>query len=103
MGHRPPKNVAVVAHRALQMRRTFHRGGTLVGVHRASQLMHRQPLSVETLKRMWSYFARHRVDRRAPGFFDGPSFPSAGRIAWDLWGGDVGLRWVESVLNRLER
>jgi hypothetical protein len=84
------------------MRKTHGRGGALVGVHRAVQLAHRQPLSVDTLKRMWSYFRRRRVDRKAPGFFGGPSFPSAGRFAWDLWGGDVGLRWAESVLNRLD-
>jgi len=101
MSHRPPKNVAAVAKRALKMRRDYGRGGTLVGVHRAVQLAHRQPLSDETIKRMWSYFRRHSVDRDAPGFFRGPTFPSAGRIAWDLWGGDPAVRWVKAILKRL--
>ncbi|HTP97925.1 MAG TPA: hypothetical protein VMN56_01285 [Casimicrobiaceae bacterium] len=44
---------------------------------------------------MRSYFARHAVDREAPGFHEGePGFPSAGRIAWDLWGGDAAANWL---------
>ena len=43
---------------------------------------------------MYSFFARHEVDKQAEGFKRGEDgYPSAGRIAWALWGGDAGQRW----------
>lgn len=96
----PPKNVQEVAARALEWRRKYNRGGTRVGAARARDLSHARPVSEETLHRMASYFARHSVDKRAVGFrSDEPGFPSAGRIAWDLWGGDEGQRWVDRILG----
>ena len=69
-----------------------------MGVARARDLANGRALSDETIGRMRSYFARHAVDSQAKGFFQGePGFPTAGRIAWDLWGGDAGERWVNSV------
>ena len=48
-------------------------------------------LSIETIKRMNSYFSRHEVDKDATGWKQGEEgFPTAGRIAWELWGGDSG-------------
>ena len=68
-----------------------------MGVARARDLANGRALSDETIGRMRSYFARHAVDSQAKGFFQGePGFPTAGRIAWDLWGGDAGERWVNS-------
>lgn len=98
--HVPTKLMALAAARALAWRRRHGRGGTAIGVHRAVQLVARQNLSLDTVRRMYSYFRRHAVDRKAPGFFRGPKHPSAGRIAWDLWGGDPGLAWVKRVLRR---
>ena len=49
---------------------------------------------------MVSYFARHAVDQRAPGFGD-TSKPTNGYIAWLLWGGDVGRKWAENVKRSL--
>ena len=74
----------------------------MVGVARARDLANQRPLSLDTLKRMASYFARHRVDRKAVGFRKGePGFPSAGRIAWDLWGGDSGAVWAFRQLRKV--
>lgn len=102
----PPANAAEVAAKALELRRSLppsRRGGTMVGVARAKQLANRQSLSVSTLKRMVSFFARHEVDKQAEGFNKGESgYPSKGRIAWDLWGGDPAKRWAESMLRKLE-
>ena len=49
---------------------------------------------------MKSFFARHEKnkDSRKP---DGT--PGAGKIAWDLWGGDPGKRWAESVDRKMKR
>jgi hypothetical protein len=87
---RPPAAVAAVARRALELRRKHGRGGTLIGVRRAVQLAHRQPVSRETLRRMASFFARHGPDDRSD-----PT--SAASIAWGLWGGYEGRAWVRSL------
>jgi ATP-dependent Clp endopeptidase proteolytic subunit ClpP len=51
---------------------------------------------------MVSYFARHEVDKQADGFSPGEDgYPSAGRIAWALWGGDPGASWARSKYKQL--
>lgn len=51
---------------------------------------------------MVSYFARHEVDKQGQGWSPGePGYPSAGRIAWALWGGDAGRAWAERTAKRL--
>lgn len=98
---RPPRSVADAARRGLALRREFGRGGTAVGVARARDLANRREVSDETIDRMVSYFARHRVDKDAPGFNPGePGYPSAGRIAWLLWGGDAGERFALAIQGK---
>ena len=90
-----PVAVQRAAARGLEWRREFGRGGTAVGVARARDLANGRPVSPRTLQRMFSYFSRHAVDLIAEGARPGErGFPSAGRIAWELWGGDPGYRWV---------
>ena len=100
--HVPPAEVAKAAEKGLALRERFHRGGTQVGVARARDLKNRQSLSDETIKRMTSYFARHRVDKRASNFGDDDN-PSAGYVAWLLWGGDAGKTWCERQKKAMER
>lgn len=97
----PPKTVASAAQHGLNLREKFGRGGTEVGVARATQLANRRPVSEATIYRMTSYFARHAVDRQAEGWGN-ESDPSAGYIAWLLWGGDPGRDWSESIKKRLD-
>jgi hypothetical protein len=48
---------------------------------------------------MVSYFARHEIDKEAEGFRPGENgYPSAGRIAWALWGGDAGRTWANAII-----
>ena len=90
----PTKEMAEEAKRGLELRKKFNRGGTAVGVARANQLIARERLSISTVKRMYSFFSRHEVDKRAEGFRQGEEgYPSAGKIAWLLWGGDSGFAW----------
>lgn len=91
--HVPPQEVADAAARGLELRRRFGRGGTEVGIARARDLKNRMRLSADTIKRMVSFFARHEVDKRARNFGNEEN-PSAGYIAWLLWGGDVGRSWA---------
>jgi hypothetical protein len=53
---------------------------------------------------MYSFFSRHEVDKRAEGFRPGEKgYPSAGRIAWALWGGDAGFSWSTKKRNQIQR
>ena len=81
------------------MRQKFHRGGTQIGVARARDLKNRKTLPDETIKRMVSYFARHKIDKRAKNFGDDDN-PSPGYIAWLLWGGDAGQDWAKQLKDR---
>jgi len=101
-GFVPPKAVADAASLGLELRREFGRGGTEIGVARARDLSNRRALSADTIKRMRSYFARHAVDAEAKGsesrgFWEDSENPSAGWIAWLLWGGDPGRDWAEEL------
>lgn len=103
---KPTATMAEEAQRGLDWRKEHGRGGTEVGVARARQLVNRQELSPDTVRRMVSYFARHEVDKDAEGFNQGEDgFPSAGRIAWQLWGSDAGKSWAnekDRIMDRLD-
>ena len=100
----PTDGMATEAQRGLEWRKEFNRGGTMVGVARANQLVNKQKLSISTVKRMYSFFSRHEVDKQAEGFKPGEKgYPSAGRIAWALWGGDAGFSWSTKVRNQIVR
>jgi len=101
---KPTEAMAEEAERGLAWREEFGRGGTEVGVARARDLKNRVNLSPETVRRMVSYFARHEVDKEAQGFSPGQEgYPSAGRIAWALWGGDPGKSWANRKSEELDR
>lgn len=96
----PPDGVAVAAKRALQWIADGFAGSgfTDVGRARASQLASGADVSADTVNRMISYFARHNSDKDATGFSSGEDgYPSAGRVAWDAWGGDAGQTWVNGL------
>jgi HK97 family phage prohead protease len=99
-GYEPNAAMREEANRGLEWRREYNRGGTLVGVARARDIAAGKRLPADTVLRMRSYFARHEVDKEAQGFQPGEDgFPSAGRIAWALWGGDPAQAWVESIIE----
>ena len=92
------------AQRGLDWRDEFGRGGTEVGIARARDIVNGRDLSDETIGRMVSYFARHEVDKEAEGFRPGEDgYPSNGRIAWALWGGDAGKSWAEKEYAKMNR
>ena len=79
-------------------------GLTDTGKLRMRQLINRDELSEREVLKMYSYFARHQVDKDAEGFFQGQDgFPSKGRIAWDAWGGDAGVTWSRKYRNIIMR
>jgi hypothetical protein len=102
--YKPTSGMASAARRALKWKSEGKPGGTLVGLARANQLKDREPLSASTVLRMYSFFSRHEVDKRATGFNSGEEgFPSKGRVAWDLWGGDGGYSWSSAKRNQIMR
>ena len=69
--------------------------GTEVGKIRANQLAKGEPISIDTVKRMYSYLSRHEVDlESSKGYGDG-----CGKLMYDSWGGKSALSWAESKLN----
>jgi hypothetical protein len=103
--YKPPQGVRQAAQRAIEWIEAGLAGGgfTSVGRTRAGQLARGENISIDTLKRMKSFFSRHKVDGQALGFNRGEKgFPSAGRVSWDAWGGDAGFAWAESMVERYE-
>lgn len=99
----PPEAVRNEAARGLEWREEYGRGGTAVGVARARDLKNGENISPETAKRMKSYFARHEVDKQGEGFSQGEDgYPSAGRIAWALWGGNPGQSWANKLVRQMD-
>jgi hypothetical protein len=97
-GFVPPQEVRSNAKRGLELRKKYNRGGTEVGVARARDLSNGSALSLDTVKRMNSYFARHEVDKKGEGW----GKDSAGYIAWLLWGGDAGWTWARKIIREQE-
>ena len=96
----PTDAMKAEARRGLEWRKEFGRGGTEVGVARARDISNGRELSIDTVRRMYSFFARHEVDKDAEGFRPGEKgYPSAGRIAWSLWGGDAGQSFAKRVVK----
>jgi DNA-binding ferritin-like protein len=93
-----PQAVADNAQRALDVRAQkpeSQRGMTPVGLARANQLAKREPISLETVRRMVAYFDRHEVDK------EGATWDEQGKgwQAWYGWGGDEGRAWARRILE----
>jgi hypothetical protein len=71
--------------------------GTDVGKQRANQLAKGEPISEDTIKRMYSYLSRHKVDLESSKSYD----DGCGKLMYDAWGGDAALSWSERYLNQM--
>ena len=70
--------------------------GTDVGKQRANQLAKGEPISQDTIQRMYSYLSRHAVDLdSSKGYGDG-----CGKLMYDSWGGKSALSWAESKVKQ---
>ena len=70
---------------------------TQVGKVRAQQLANGEAISVETIKRMYSYLSR------AEEYYNEGDTTSCGYISYLLWGGKSAKRWAESKLKEIEK
>ena len=100
---RPNEGMKAEAQKGIDWRAEFGRGGTRVGATIARQIVNGENLSDDTVKRMYSFFSRHEVDKQAEGFRPGEDgYPSNGRIAWALWGGDAGFSWSKRLVKQMD-
>ena len=68
---------------------------TQVGRVRSAQLEKGEPISVETIKRMYSYLSR------AETYYDETDMNACGTISFLLWGGKSALSWSRNKLREL--
>ncbi len=92
-----PKSVSNNAKRGIELNeKVNNRCATQVGKVRAQQLAQGKPVTVETIKRMFSYLSRAEV------YYDKGDTESCGYISYLLWGGKSAKSWAESKLNKLD-
>ena len=98
----PNQRMKEEARRGLKWREEFGRGGTDVGLARAKQISAGEQLSERDILDMYSFFSRHEVDKQGQGFTPSQDgYPSNGRIAWSLWGGDAGYEWSKRERDKI--
>lgn len=102
----PPEGVRNAAKQALRWIADGKAGDgfTATGRYRAETLAAGRSVSLDTIKRMNSFFARHEVDKKGKGWDSGSDdYPSAGRVAWAAWGGDAGWSWARGILSDMQK
>ena len=99
-GYSPPAGARAAARKAIRFKEQGKAkgAGTSVGWTRAGQLARGESLSLSTVKRMYSYFSRHEVDKKGKDWAN-QSNPSNGYIMWLAWGGDAGYSWSRRIVN----
>ena len=70
---------------------------TNIGKIRSADLVAKRPLSVSTIKRMYSYLSRAEV------YYEQGDKESCGYISYLLWGGKSAKTWAESKLKQIEK
>ena len=100
-GYKPTSGMQSAARRAIKLKEQGKAkgAGTMVGWTRAGQLARGETLSLSTVKRMYSFFSRHEVDKKSKDW-DNAENPSNGKIMWLAWGGDAGFSWSRKIVER---
>lgn len=99
MKYKPTVAMAQAAERGLRMREASppsRRGGTAVGMARARQFANRELVSLDIVKRTFSFLSRAQEYYR-------PGEDTPGTQAYLLWGGPAGLSWARRILNSLDK
>jgi hypothetical protein len=100
-GYSPTAGMKSAAARAIRWKEEGKAtgAGTPVGWGRARDIVAGRSMSLSVVKRMYSFFSRHEVDKKGKDF-NNTSNPSNGRIMWDAWGGDAGFSWSRAIATR---
>ena len=92
-----PDSVKNNAKRGLELNEKVNNNcATQVGKVRAQQLAQGKPVSVETIKRMFSYLSRAEV------YYEKGETTDCGYISYLLWGGKSAKSWAEAKIKSLE-
>ena len=92
-----PDAVSNNAKRGIELnKKVNNKCATQVGKVRAQQLAKKEAVTVETIKRMFSYLSR------AEEYYDEGNSEACGTISYLLWGGKAGLRWAGAKLKELD-
>jgi hypothetical protein len=98
-----PDSVIAEAKRGLAWRKEEDRGGTSVGLNTARTLARGGQIGIRKVRHIAKYFPRHQVDKKGTGYKPGQkNYPSNGRIAWALWGGDAAWSWTRRIVRSYE-
>lgn len=99
--YKPTQGMKTAAARALRWKEDGKAtgAGTPVGWGRATDIVQGRSMSLSVVKRMYSFFSRHEVDKKGKDFYNTDN-PSNGRIMWDAWGGDAGFTWSRGIVDR---
>jgi hypothetical protein len=90
-----PQAVRDAAERGIKLNAEVNnKCATQVGKVRAQQLASGEPVTIVTIKRMYSYLSR------AAEYYDPKDDKACGTISYLLWGGEPALRWAERVLKQ---
>jgi hypothetical protein len=97
-GYKPTSEMKSAAAQAIKWKEEgkANGAGTNVGWTRAHQLVNGESLSLDTVKRMYSFFSRHEVDKKGKEW----DKPSHGKVMWYAWGGDAGYSWSRAIVER---
>lgn len=100
---RPPKGVRAAAARGIELVQAGKAGGGFepATLQRARKIAAGEELTPRHVMRMYSFFARHAVDRR-PGWGT-PGDETPGYVAWMAWGGDAGASWSREKAEQIKR
>lgn len=92
-----PEAVSNNAKRGIELNeKNGNKCATRVGRIRATTLANRDTVSLQVIKRMYSYLSRAEV------YYNENDTSACGTISFLLWGGKAGLRWSESKLKELK-
>jgi hypothetical protein len=97
-GYKPNAGMKSAAAKAIKWKEDgkANGAGTNVGWTRAHQIVNGESLSLDTVKRMYSFFSRHEVDKQGKDW----DKPSHGKVMWYAWGGDAGYSWSRAIVER---
>lgn len=102
----PPEGVREELRRGLEWHEAGESGDGLQPetVAWARRLADGEDISPEKARAMKAWLARHETDKAGEGFSpDEPGYPSPGRVAWALWGGDPAVAWSDSLVSAMDR
>lgn len=92
-----PDSVSNNAKRGIELNnKVNNKCATQIGKVRAQQLADKKPISIETIKRMFSYLSR------AETYYDASDTEACGTISFLLWGGLSAKNWAEAKIKKLE-